>query len=250
MLVQELGLEEGNDTLARWMAHYAAEQIVRAEKSEGDEKSNAEKACFDTILKLWSHRSALPSGKRPFESFESIFRALKSFDPENEHPRFFVQLEDGQKPNPSKLKKQADETSEWIDVAKVIDKTARVLIQYSFKQAAINAVDPKIKKWLSESIGKIDSEEATTILRIILATENTTEEEKEQLEVQKHIDTIQSKIDMLDAFRETGEVLRKALDADLQEQLRLKSLADIGQPIKATGQRKSQKKGKNLPTHG
>ena len=247
--MQELVLEEGDDTLAKWMAHYIAEQIVRAEKSEGDEKSDAEKACFDTILKLWSHRSSLPNGKRPFESFESIFRAIESFDPENEHPRFFVRLEDEQKTNKQKRKKQDDRTSEWIDIAKVTDEAARVIIQYSFKQAALNAVDNKIRKWLSESICKIYSDESAAIFRIILATKNTTGERKEQIEVQQNIDAIQSKIDILDAFRETGEFLRTALDADLQEQLRLKSLSDTDQPIKSAGKRKPRKKGKILPTH-
>lgn len=37
-LVKELNLDPGVDTTARWMAHYIAEQIERAENSTGAEK--------------------------------------------------------------------------------------------------------------------------------------------------------------------------------------------------------------------
>ena len=61
-LVEELGLEPGVDTLARWMAHYIAEKITLAKNAHGDEKIKAEQQCFDAILKLWQHRSRLPNG--------------------------------------------------------------------------------------------------------------------------------------------------------------------------------------------
>ncbi len=56
-LVKELELEPGVDTLARWMAHYIAEQIAIAENATDDKKVEAESRCFETILKLWQHRS-------------------------------------------------------------------------------------------------------------------------------------------------------------------------------------------------
>ena len=67
-LIEELGLDPGVDTLARWMAHYIAEQMTIAENATGDDKIEAEQHCFETILKLWQHRSSLPNGRRPFES--------------------------------------------------------------------------------------------------------------------------------------------------------------------------------------
>ena len=68
-LVGELGLDPGVDTLARWMAHYTAEQMTIAETATDNDKIKAEQHCFETILKLWQHRSTLADGRGPFESF-------------------------------------------------------------------------------------------------------------------------------------------------------------------------------------
>ncbi len=73
VLVNELQLEPGTDTLSKWMAHYVAEKITLAEKMpQGQERIETEKECFETILKLWKHRWSLPSGKWPLETFEPI----------------------------------------------------------------------------------------------------------------------------------------------------------------------------------
>ena len=87
-LVEELDLEPGVDTLARWMAHYIAEQMIIAEKSDGDDKAQAEKQCFETILYLWQHRSLLPNKYRPFENFDPIFRVLEKLDPDHKEPYY------------------------------------------------------------------------------------------------------------------------------------------------------------------
>ena len=57
LLVGELGLEYSVDTLSRWMAHYIAEQMRIIESTENDDKKLAEEKCFETILKLWKHRT-------------------------------------------------------------------------------------------------------------------------------------------------------------------------------------------------
>ena len=57
MLVDELNLEPSVDTPGRWMAHYVAEVIARAQVSEGAEKAAAERECFEVILQLWKHRA-------------------------------------------------------------------------------------------------------------------------------------------------------------------------------------------------
>ena len=88
-IVKELKLEPGGNTLSRWMAHYIAEKIAASENMEGAEKSDAELKCFETILSLWQHLSAFPDGRRPFESFEPIFRALGCLDPESTDPFYF-----------------------------------------------------------------------------------------------------------------------------------------------------------------
>ena len=78
-LVESLATERGGDVdmLSRWMSHYVAEQIVAAENATDATKAEAEERCFRTILSLWEHRSTLPNGRRPFESFEPIFESLE-----------------------------------------------------------------------------------------------------------------------------------------------------------------------------
>ena len=85
-LVEELGLEESNDTLGRWMAHCLADLITKAENASGGDKDAGRKECFDAILALWRHRSELPSGKRPFAELEPVIRAVESLDPEDDTP--------------------------------------------------------------------------------------------------------------------------------------------------------------------
>ncbi|WP_443661983.1 hypothetical protein [Clostridium sp.] len=69
-LVEELGLDTGVDTLARWMAHYIAEQMGIAKDAKETEKVKAERRCFETILMLWQHQSFISNGRRPFDSQE------------------------------------------------------------------------------------------------------------------------------------------------------------------------------------
>src|SRR5206468_12121550 len=77
-IVDELGLDQTVDTLGRWMAHYIAEKIGDVEAATGEDRAQKMSECRDAILQLWAHRSELPNGKRPFEDFEPIFRALQS----------------------------------------------------------------------------------------------------------------------------------------------------------------------------
>jgi len=74
-LVQELKLEPGVDTLSKWMAHYITEQIAIAETTTASEKIEADQQCFETILKLWKHRSSLPNNRYPFKNFKPLFQA-------------------------------------------------------------------------------------------------------------------------------------------------------------------------------
>ena len=80
-LVDELDLESSVDTLGRWMAHYVAELMDRADNAAPEERAALRKSCSDAILELWSHRAELPDGKRPFEDLEPIMRAIESLDP-------------------------------------------------------------------------------------------------------------------------------------------------------------------------
>jgi len=88
-LIKELALEPGDDTLCRWMAHYIAELIEGAEAATEADRPEKLAKCSEIILALWQHRSELPNGKRPFEEFEPIFRAIESLDPDDDTPRYY-----------------------------------------------------------------------------------------------------------------------------------------------------------------
>jgi len=144
-LVIELGLENEVDTLSRWMAHDIAELIKEAEKVTGDAKIKKTKECRDAILDLWKVRHELPNGKRPFESFEEIFRALESLDPQNTTPRYF---RSGRPDAPG----ANNELKQYLELIDGIDYTARILIEFILGEAVGLSVGP-LKKWVQAARG-------------------------------------------------------------------------------------------------
>ena len=51
-LVAELGLEESNDTLGRWMAHHIAALIADIDETEPKDRKVKNTACTKTILQV------------------------------------------------------------------------------------------------------------------------------------------------------------------------------------------------------
>ncbi len=137
-MVKELGLDPGVDTLARWMAHYIAEQLIIIESSTGREKAKAEKECFDTILKLWQHRSVYPNGLRfLMKALNLIFRVLERLDRKTNRLIFLIiTYVEGEEAN-----KVPKSVKQWLDIALGIDQIARIWLNYVFKQAALSATD-------------------------------------------------------------------------------------------------------------
>ena len=120
-LVARLGDEHDYDVLSNWMAHYIAEQITLAESSDNTAKEEAEEKCFKTILQLWTHRSSLPRGKKPFSQFESIFHVLAGLDPNSPHGIYWKLF----KPKVAPEHGSVEEISALITA---LDKAARVMI--------------------------------------------------------------------------------------------------------------------------
>jgi hypothetical protein len=84
-LVRELGLEDGIDTLARWMSHYVAELIHEAENAPTEEKrSLAARKATGIILMIWDHRVSLPGRAYPLKSYENVITALNCLRPDND----------------------------------------------------------------------------------------------------------------------------------------------------------------------
>ena len=142
--VNQNGLDPGVDTFGRWMCHYISEQMVKADNSIGADKELAEKKCFETILKFWQHRWQLPSGLRPFESFETILSVLERLDPERHRNYYYHQI-------PSREDSSIQRNSEqekWIKFAEDIDKAARVCIEFAIEKCAEEAKDQETETWL------------------------------------------------------------------------------------------------------
>jgi hypothetical protein len=151
-LVAELGLESSSDTLGRWMAHDIAELITKAENATGEERSLIQKRCFDAILVLWTHRTAFPNGKRPFEELEPVMRAIESLDPEDSTPRYFRSAH-----APKAEGEEESDAELLLNMASSLDYSAKVLIGYCLAEAA-NAAVGKSMEWvkLAEAAGVED----------------------------------------------------------------------------------------------
>ncbi|WMT40489.1 hypothetical protein RE628_25410 [Paenibacillus sp. D2_2] len=203
-LVKELNLDPGVNTLARWMAHYIAEQMEFAQNAVGEIKDEAEKRCFESILKLWEQHSDLPDGIKPFQNFDSIFRAIERLDPDNDEFYFFLN---------SRRKEGKDEligdVQRWLQMAEDIDQVARVWLEYVFKQAALSAVDDNTEEWLELSEGFSQAGDASFWSHYFYEEKSETEEAKREL--------LLSRIEKLEAFNEINKELLLVYKKELKE---------------------------------
>jgi hypothetical protein len=155
LLINELEGEPGADTLSRWMAHYIAEKISAVEKAKSAEKQKLKKECFDLILKLWEHRSELPSGSRPLQNFEAILTVLHNISPDENKPYYY------NRPRRDERQQiemdQLDEKSggQWLEIMQAADRAARVWIEHALKKAGDSAQDDNTRKWI-ESISAVN----------------------------------------------------------------------------------------------
>jgi hypothetical protein len=90
-LVRELGFEDGDDTLGRWMSHHVAQLMDAVEHAAtDDERIRAQQAATETILKIWEHRAILPGKAYPLHTLKEVLPILKHLQPTN-NPFDYVQ---------------------------------------------------------------------------------------------------------------------------------------------------------------
>ena len=169
-LIGELGLEASTDTLGRWMAHHVAGLIASAETATGPKKHAAEKECFEAILALWKHRSALPRGVRPFEKLEPIIRAVASLDPEDETPRIYRSA------RPPMDGDEDPDQRQLLELVDGIDYSAKLLIGFYHSMAAEAGTDQS-QEWveLVKGIGD-DADVARVVLRVVTSPNDVRKE--------------------------------------------------------------------------
>jgi hypothetical protein len=217
LFVQELELDPGVDTFSKWMAHYIAEKMTLAEQApSGEDKKEAEKECFDTILTLWKHRWSLPSGVRPLEEFEPILKALERLNPEEQEPFFYHSLNhelSGLEKNNSNLK----EITDYTNMALQIDKTARIWIAFVLNQAALKAKNDKTESFLNNSINVHDNDDAT-IIRIVLDSDPAIGFENykdDNIRKKYQTEKLKKRIEELEKFSKLNEFLLEKYKKDL-----------------------------------
>lgn len=194
-LVSELELEDGVDTLSKWMTHYIAEQITIAENSEGEKKEEAKQKCFETILKLWERRIYFPEGKRPLEEFDPIFRVLERLDTEKDHLPFYKLKDFDEVKNTSEKKTDFDT---WINHIENIDKVAKQLIRFCLVNAYESSKDEKTQEWITNSIESVDGMDIQAARVIVRMYEDQIEEESEEEFEVKILTSLLEEIDLLE----------------------------------------------------
>ena len=157
-IVDELGMDQSNDTLGRWMAHYIAEKMEDAKAATGEAYHKKMSECSDLILKLWAHRSRLPNGNRPFEDFEPLFRVLKSLDPDDSTPHFFRQVRSAANQN-----NENESTTRWLDMASELDNAAQKAVDKSrdwvaLADAITKEADIRVVLMISKDVDDLNSE--------------------------------------------------------------------------------------------
>jgi hypothetical protein len=81
LLVRETNLNNHEETLTVWIAHYLAELIVKAE-SEGDSPAGrkTKSEASSLVFKLWEHRNELSGRANPMKQYEAAVKQLNSME--------------------------------------------------------------------------------------------------------------------------------------------------------------------------
>lgn len=200
--VQQLELERDNNTFPRWIAHYIAEKMTKAELAQGDEKEKLEQECFNAILKLWEHRWKMPDGYRPFENFEPLFEFLHQIDRANHDPYYYQYNSARTKKEETKIKEGS--TEYWLAIARDIDSMARFWLDEVMQRAADVATDESTEYWLRNAVKlprSYDSDIISLLIdrydsEVLKVIEDERTERKEEL---------QFKIDELERYSKLNE---------------------------------------------
>lgn len=202
--MHELGLDDEADTLARWMAHHIAELIADAEVANPTESQAKAEKCFAAILDLWKHRWDLPKGKRPFERLGPVFKILESLDLETRNTFRYELLDD-------LLRNGGPESgadNDWLDTAKAIDYSARLLIRYCVAMATEGPME-NAEEWakLATAAG-LEDDLDLIIIRFISDERDLLKGTSTDALIRKHLE---DRLRRLDEFTQLSTRLRSEL---------------------------------------
>lgn len=92
-IVRQLELDRRGELPSRWMAHHLAELITTAQTAKGELKQQAEDRATDLILKLWTHRRALPTPADPLHGHLAAIKVLGAMLPTGDPWRRFQRVD-------------------------------------------------------------------------------------------------------------------------------------------------------------
>ncbi len=210
------------------MVHYIAQQIATAERARSSAKAAAEVRCFESILKLWQHRHALPNDRSPFKDFAPLLETLRRLNPEN-HESVYIGWEHAHQ---DKTQDEATETGldvsqAWLRAALNVDRAARVLIEPMLQRAAASVVAPETHAWIEGALNTSEEDDVAILLNLIdhtavteqphadLSSSDKMMKADRSLALQRQ--AIETRLQYLDEFIRLGSILRQAFVAELND---------------------------------
>ncbi|WP_425928704.1 AVAST type 3 anti-phage proein Avs3b [Pseudomonas sp. NyZ201] len=204
-LVTELKLNDSTDTLARWMAHYVAELMLRAEHAPLPNREETERACASAILDLWAQTRSCPTKSTAFESIDRVIECMDSLHPEagpHYRNKLWRALE-------ARTSDDSTEIDSLLKSALWVDAAARNLIHHLLAHAS-HVAGRDNAEWL-ELAQNLDEDDPVTGLRIRIVRAG-----QEEMETKNHrIEQLEKRIEQLEHF----SVAAQALKTDLEDAL-------------------------------
>ncbi|MCF5736428.1 hypothetical protein [Pseudomonas syringae] len=200
-LVAELKLSESTDTLARWMAHYVAELMLRAAHELPPKREEAQQLCARAIMDLWAQAQSLPGKRTAFDSVDRVIECIDSLHPEG-GPRYRNNL---WRALDTRANDGNIEVENLLATALGIDDAARNLIHYILAHASY-AAGRDDAEWL-ELAQKLDEGDALNGLRIEIVRAAWDEGEIKNLRVEQ----LEKRIAQLEHFSVAAQELKTSL---------------------------------------
>lgn len=191
--------------MARWLTHYIAALLQKAERAQGTKKAAAERECFDAVLALWRHRADFPR-HAPLRSFDAAFKTLESLQ-SSTHLRYFQRTDH----------KAESEAEQWLKLAEGVDYSARKVISWLIANATKDAAKAE-KKWLESDVAAILGDSADLRLARLLTRDVellAATEEKLKEEHRKDLQEIEAR---LKSFLELSAEMKRVVGARLDKE--------------------------------